>query len=86
MTRTSRKPKSFLHGTDSSYEYRGCDCTRCRDAHADRVRMERQRRAVRLAADPDSVRHGIRATYDIGCRCAPCKQARVDTYRSREAV
>lgn len=67
---------SGTHGLASTYRKYRCRCKKCRRAHADQVRRERQGRAVRLAADPSLAQHGSADTYrNWLCRCVPCTEA-----------
>jgi hypothetical protein len=56
-----------------------CQCDVCRTAARDYRRAQRARRL----ASPLLV-HGLRASYDAGCRCDPCKESRRRAYLTRE--
>lgn len=64
----------YEHGDAKKYA-QGCRCTECRSAHAERHRMQQQRRL----SDPkaaDRAGHGNASTYqNYGCRCRPCTEA-----------
>jgi hypothetical protein len=62
----------FTHGTSAGYERHHCRCDKCRTYQNDRVRRNRAERLARV----EKLVHGIRSTYDAGCRCTKCKQAR----------
>ena len=68
--------RSLVHGQSYTlYARRGCRCDKCRAFQAARVAANRADRLTRLAV------HGIRSSYDAGCRCEPCKAARREAGR-----
>lgn len=62
------------HGDHRTYA-KGCRCTRCRAANAERCRRQQERRI----SDPeaaDRAGHGKASTYqNYNCRCRPCTEA-----------
>lgn len=62
------------HGDHRTYS-KGCRCTECRAAHAER-HQEQQRRRVSDPKAADRAGHGKAPTYqNYGCRCRPCTEA-----------
>jgi hypothetical protein len=64
-----------VHGTYVAYARRGCRCTRCSTYQAERVARNRAERKARGVE-----KHGVRSSYDAGCRCDECKWARRNAY------
>lgn len=63
------------HGTISGYSTHRCRCTECRIAKRLYQRQTTARYAARLATNPETFNHGKTSTYQLGCRCTPCRQA-----------
>lgn len=59
------------HGTYTQYAIIGCRCDECREYQRCRVARNRLERLTR-----GIVNHGVRSSYDAGCRCDACKAAR----------
>lgn len=73
----------MTHGLASSYR-RGCKCSECRAAHAERIAGQRARR--RTTGVDDWAMHGRLSTYhNWGCKCADCTRASRDDRRMRRA-
>lgn len=70
--------RAIVHGY-GPYSRGVCRCDVCREAA--RI-YRRNQRAERLAAP--RLRHGLRATYDCGCRCKRCMKARAAAYARLE--
>lgn len=64
--------ESYTHGTYTAYARHGCRCDPCRTRQNDRVRANRAARLERVGR----LTHGIRSTYDCGCRCTKCQACR----------
>jgi hypothetical protein len=62
------------HGTYAGYATHKCRCEPCRTYQNERVRRSRAARLARV----DTLQHGIRSTYDVGCRCFKCRKCRSD--------
>ena len=62
--------RTLVHGY-GPYSHGVCRCDVCTKA----AREYRRGQRARHLADRQ-LQHGLRATYDCGCRCVPCKQAR----------
>lgn len=60
------------HGTYSAYFRHKCRCDECRLAHNSKVAQNRRDRLARVG----SLTHGIRSSYDAGCRCTKCQNVR----------
>jgi hypothetical protein len=71
----------MIHGTYTTYAREGCRCAKCATQQRERVRRNR---AERLASS--RLNHGTRASYDCGCRCEPCRDARKAAYPAENAV
>ncbi len=63
----------------------GCRYTLCVERHNASVTASRTSRLARIARGDPDVPHGRRSTYDAGCRCFACREARRDAYRRLEA-
>jgi len=61
-------------GTYSAYFVDKCRCEPCATRQRDRVRANRAARLARV----ETLTHSLRSTYDAGCRCTKCRQARKD--------
>ncbi len=64
-------------GAGTSYEYYGCRCDECRDAHRRRIARRKAERAAQVKESglPDGVEHGKSAYTNWGCRCDVCTDA-----------
>lgn len=72
----SRPVGPINHGSSHAYLRRKCRCDICRLAHNERIARGRRKRLHALI--DGTAPHGVRASYDAGCRCNRCKQTRVD--------
>ncbi len=63
---------------------RGCREPLCVDRHNTAVTASRMRRLAGIVRGDPDVQHGRRSTYDAGCRCYACREARRDAYRRLE--
>lgn len=61
-------------GAGTGYEYHGCRCDACTEAHRRRHRRRREQRAA--VEVPGHVEHGLASTYrNWACRCWKCTAA-----------
>lgn len=69
-------PSDPRHGTANGYNNAKCRCEKCRQAWADYVSVQRQKREGRSKKDGSSPKHGSSATYtNWRCRCDDCTEA-----------
>ena len=64
------------HGTGYAYGKHKCRCDACRTYQNTRVAANRAARLARVG----ELTHGIRSTYDAGCRCTKCQGVRRKAY------
>jgi hypothetical protein len=83
--RVARKQPPLVHGYNA-YAHGSCRCEQiCKPAKRAYTRKQRERRLAYLLANPGSELHGMRASYDAGCRCQRCRDARLEAgYRLGE--
>ncbi len=63
---------------------RGCRERLCVDRHNASVTTSRMRRLALIVRGDPEVQHGLRSTYDAGCRCYACREVRRDAYQRLE--
>lgn len=64
------------HGV-AGYEYWGCRCSTCQNAHKEKGRTLRSGARERAKENPEIVPHGTSSGYTYwGCRCDKCKGAK----------
>lgn len=69
------------HGSLAGYAL--CRCEACRNAQ----RQARREKKALLAVSPEKFTHGLRNTYNLGCRCTPCSDKhRDDHYRNTYGI
>lgn len=80
--RPLHKRRRVEHGY-GAYSSGRCKCDDiCRPAARTYRRAQRATRLVYLLANPSDPAHGRRASYECGCRCAPCTAAKTRTKKA----
>ncbi len=74
---------TITHGREC-YD-RGCREPRCVERHNSSVTASRMNLLNRIVRGDPDVSHGRRRTYDAGCRCFACREARREAYQRLEA-
>lgn len=74
MEKSKKKSKRLpAHGTYTRYKYHHCPCKRCKAAVAKYVADYRAKN--KKSKDLSNLTHGLRSSYNNGCRCDLCAEA-----------
>lgn len=80
--RLANDPTLRPHGDITTYQSWSCRCRECVDAAAE---YAQDRRIAALKSNFANERHGTAGTYNLGCRCGACTDAKTASDRRSKA-